>query len=135
MNGLQRRLPPPSLLAVSHLCLTSAFLAWLTEVVSKHKHLSDGRQRGSQLISHLIIFPKVFLVCHLSPYLLQLSPPPSTLIPEDFQPFCLPLSRLLSLPVVTFDPTQLTCVSGTCLSKMAFFVFVCPLVTVGPFSG
>lgn len=116
------------------LCLTPTFLAWLAEVVSKHKHLSHGWQRRSQLISHLIIFPKVFLVCHLSPYQLLFFYPPSTVIPEDFLLFCLPLSRLFSLPVVTFDPTQLACVSGTCLSKMAFFVFVYPLFSsYGPF--
>ena len=128
--------PPASPVSASPLtlCLTPTFLAWLAEVASKHKHLSHGWPRGSQLISHLIIFPKVFLVCHLSPYQLLFFYPPSTLIPEDFLPFCLPLSRLFSLPVLTFDPTQLTCFSGTCYSKMAFSVFVYPLFSShGPF--
>lgn len=116
------------------LCLTPTFLAWLAEVASKHKHLSHGWQRGSQLISHLIIFPRFSLsvTCLLISYCFFY--PLSTVIPEDFLLFCLPLSRLFSLPVVTFDPTQLACISGTCLSKMAFFVFVYPLFSsYGPF--
>lgn len=136
--GMCERASAPSASPVSAccltLCLTPTLLARLAEGASKHKHLSHGWQRGSRLSSHLIIFPKVFLVCHLSPYQLLVSTPRPP-VPADFLLFCLPLSRLFSLPVVTFDPTQLPCVSGSCLSKMAVFVFVYPLVTVGPFSG
>lgn len=125
---------PPSLLAVSpSVSLPLSWpgsLKWRPNINICHM---DGKEEVNLSLTSSF-FPRFSLsvTCLLISYCFFY--PLSTVIPEDFLLFCLPLSRLFSLPVVTFDPTQLACVSGTCLSKMAFFVFVYPLFSsYGPF--
>lgn len=119
-RALAGRLPPPSLLAVWP--SVSLPLFWPGSLKC-HPNINicqtDGREEVNLSLASSFSkgFPCVSLVSLAATVFL---PPPR------FFFFCLPLSHLFSLPVVTFDPNQLTCVSGTCLSKMAFFFFVQP---------
>lgn len=90
--------------------------------------------KGKWAYLHLIVPPKLFprlSLVSLSATVFQhavhpCSSRPSTLLFTSLTP--------LFPAAVTFDPFQLACVSGTCLSKTEFFVFVYPLFgSCGPF--